>query len=150
VQVLSGRWGLERVAEGGTRLWAQLPRAPVTTSASTDEYDRPTSTRPKEESMSEVHVIPDDRTTWRVYDSRAAAPLSEHTNTTEAELAAHAHAAEVGAARVVVHDRYQRIHDAGTSPAGLRARAQRARVRQLDIVRERARRIARAGDYGTR
>jgi anti-sigma regulatory factor (Ser/Thr protein kinase) len=29
VQALSERWGLERVAAGGTRVWAQLPRAPL-------------------------------------------------------------------------------------------------------------------------
>ena len=30
VQTLSERWGVERAARGGTRVWAQLPRAPVT------------------------------------------------------------------------------------------------------------------------
>ena len=29
VQALSERWGLERVAAGGTRVWAQLARAPL-------------------------------------------------------------------------------------------------------------------------
>ena len=29
VQALSERWGMERVAEGGTRVWAQLARAPL-------------------------------------------------------------------------------------------------------------------------
>jgi len=29
VQALSERWGLERVAAGGTRVWAQLPRGPL-------------------------------------------------------------------------------------------------------------------------
>jgi anti-sigma regulatory factor (Ser/Thr protein kinase) len=29
VQTLSERWGLERVRDGGTRVWAQLSRAPV-------------------------------------------------------------------------------------------------------------------------
>jgi serine/threonine-protein kinase RsbW len=29
VQTLSERWGMERVADGGTRVWAQLARAPV-------------------------------------------------------------------------------------------------------------------------
>ena len=32
VQVLSERWGVERVAAGGTRVWAQLPRASLTAS----------------------------------------------------------------------------------------------------------------------
>jgi len=30
VQALSERWGVERVAQGGTRVWAQVPRAPLT------------------------------------------------------------------------------------------------------------------------
>jgi hypothetical protein len=29
VQMLSERWGMERACEGGTRVWAQLSRAPV-------------------------------------------------------------------------------------------------------------------------
>jgi anti-sigma regulatory factor (Ser/Thr protein kinase) len=29
VQTLSERWGMERVAQGGTRVWAQLARAPL-------------------------------------------------------------------------------------------------------------------------
>jgi hypothetical protein len=61
----------------------------------------------------------DDRSTWRVYDAEAAAPLSEHTNATEAELAARAHAENRDADRVVVHDRYNRPHDAAPPPAGL-------------------------------
>jgi hypothetical protein len=81
--------------------------------------------------MTEVHVIPDERTTWRVYHGDAAAPLSEHTNANEAELAARAHAQDRDAERVVVHDRYNRTHDAAPSPAGVSAGAQRARARQL-------------------
>ena len=90
--------------------------------------------------MSEVHVIPDDRTTWRVFDAGAREAVSEHTNATEAELAAQ----ERGADRVVVHDRYHRTHDAPILPVGARARALRARARGLDAVREQARRLARA------
>lgn len=93
--------------------------------------------------MTEVHVIPDERTTWRVYDADAAAPLSEHTNANEAELAARAHAQDRDAERVVVHDRYNRTHDAAPSPEGMSAREQRARARQLALVRERARQLAR-------
>jgi anti-sigma regulatory factor (Ser/Thr protein kinase) len=37
VQALSERWGLERVADGGTLVWAQLPRAPVTAPATSGE-----------------------------------------------------------------------------------------------------------------
>ena len=89
--------------------------------------------------MTEVHVIPDDRTTWRVYDPDTAAPLSEHTNATEAELAARAHAQERDLERVVVHDRYNRMHDAAPPRAGVSARDQRARARQLALVLERTR-----------
>ena len=69
--------------------------------------------------MSEVHVIPDNRTTWRVYHAGAREAVSEHTNATDAELAAQ----EQGADRFVVYDRYHRTHDAPTSPVGSRARA---------------------------
>ena len=90
--------------------------------------------------MSEVHVIPDDRTTWRVFDAGAREAVSEHTNATEAELAAQEH----GADRVVVHDRYHRTHDAPISLVGSRARAMRARTGRIDAVREQARRLTRA------
>jgi hypothetical protein len=39
----------------------------------------------------------------------------------------------------VVHDRYNRTHDAAPAPAGVSAREQRARARQLALVREHAR-----------
>jgi hypothetical protein len=94
--------------------------------------------------MTEVHVIPDQRSTWRVYHADEAAPLSEHTNATEAELAAQAYAQDRDAERVVVHDRYNRPHDAAQSPAGVSAGEQRARARQLALVRERAHHLARA------
>jgi hypothetical protein len=93
--------------------------------------------------MTELHVIADERTVWRVYDTDAAAPLSEHPSATEAELAARAHAQDRDAERVVIHDRYNRTHDAASAPVGVAAREQRARVRQLALVRERARQLAR-------
>jgi len=65
--------------------------------------------------MTEVHVVPDERTTWRVYDTDADAPISEHTNATDAEFAAQARADDCNAERVVVHDRYHRTHDAAPS-----------------------------------
>lgn len=95
--------------------------------------------------MIELHIIPDERnTTWRVFETDAAEPLSEHTNATEAELAAQARAADRGAERVVVHDRYHRTHDAAPSPAGVSAREQRTRARQVALAREGARQLARA------
>jgi hypothetical protein len=93
--------------------------------------------------MTEVHVIPDQRSTWRVYETDAAAPLSEHTNATEAEFAARARAQDRDAERVVVHDRYHRTHDAVPARARVPAREQHARARQLALVRERAHQLAR-------
>jgi hypothetical protein len=62
--------------------------------------------------MTELHVIPDERTrTWRVYRSDAAAPLSQHTDATEAELAALEWAEQSGAERILVHDCYHRVHE---------------------------------------
>ena len=89
--------------------------------------------------MIEVHVIPDQRGAWRVYDSDTAPPLSEHTSATEAELAARARAGERNADQVVVHDRYHRAHDEASSPAGDAAQQQDACARQLALVRELAR-----------
>src|SRR3954452_2457085 len=94
--------------------------------------------------MTEVHVVPDERTTWRVYDTDADAPISEHTNATEAELSARARAEDCDAERVVVHDRYHRTHDSAPSPAGEAARERLERTRQLASARERARQLARA------
>jgi hypothetical protein len=94
--------------------------------------------------MNEVHVVPDERSTWRVYDSDADAAVSEHASATEAELAARARAGDGDAARVVVHDRYHRAHEAEPSPAGEAARDQLERGRRLERVRERARKLARA------
>src|SRR3954452_24081134 len=94
--------------------------------------------------MTEVHVVPDEGTTWRVYDSDADAPISEHTYATEAELAARARAEDRNAERIVVHDRYHRTHHAAPSPAGTGPREQLERTRRLDRVRERARQLARA------
>ena len=89
--------------------------------------------------MTEVHVIPDERTTWRVYDRDAKAPLSEHTSATEAELAAQAHAQDRDAERVVIHDRYNRTHDVTPAPAWVSTREQWARLRRLALTRRRGR-----------
>ena len=94
--------------------------------------------------MTEVHVIPDERTIWRVYDAGAPEPVSEHTNATDAELAAMARAEDRDAQRVVVHDRYHRTHDAALLPAGAAARQRTQRTRRLARVREQARELARA------
>jgi hypothetical protein len=67
---------------------------------------------------------------------------SEHTGATEAELGA---GARLGPRRrsVVVHDGYNRTRDPPPAPAGVSAREQRARARQLALVREHASRLAR-------
>jgi serine/threonine-protein kinase RsbW len=142
VQALSERWGLERVAAGGTLVWAQLPRSPVSGAPSSGEPGNdararpalspipidqraggPRSTPAGRDTMTELHVIPDERTTWRVYEDGASAPLSEHTNATDAERAALTRAEGRDAPRVVVHDRYHRTHETTGSSAELQARA---------------------------
>ena len=89
--------------------------------------------------MTEVHFVPDERT-WRAYDTGAPEPDSEHTNASEAELAAKHRDAQ----RVVIHDRYHRTHDAALSPAGAAARERLERTRRLARVRELVRELARA------
>ena len=89
--------------------------------------------------MTELHVIPDEYTaTWRVCRSDAPAPLSRHTNATEAELAAQAWAEQFAAERVLVHDCYHRTHEltpqrsltgSGAHPSGAPGGAARARRR---------------------
>ena len=88
--------------------------------------------------MTEVHVIPDEQTTWRVYDAGLVEPVSEHTNATEAELAALTRAEKQGAERVVVHDRYHRTHEVFPSLAAAAARERLERARRLAHVLERA------------
>jgi hypothetical protein len=66
--------------------------------------------------MTVLHVVPDQRATWRVYETETPAPLSEHTNATDAERPAQARSNDRGAERVVVHDRYNRTHDLDSSP----------------------------------
>jgi hypothetical protein len=62
--------------------------------------------------MTTLHVMSDARGHWRVVDQAMAAPLSEHTTATEAESAAWQHARATGAGAVLVHDRYERTHNA--------------------------------------
>ena len=129
VHGLCERWGLEHVAAGGTRVWAQLARASAPASAeapgagpreiaSKTESQAARERRAQADArgkrpMTEVHFVPDERT-WRAYDTGAPEPDSEHTNASEAELAAKHRDAQ----RVVIHDRYHRTHDAALSPAG--------------------------------
>ena len=85
--------------------------------------------------MTELHVVPDERAaTWRLYATDASAPLSRHTNATEAEFAARAIANNRGANRIVVHDRYHRTHDAAASYARPEDRTPRERNPQLALA----------------
>jgi hypothetical protein len=54
-----------------------------------------------------VHVLPHRLGTWFVHREGDHEPLSEHGSETAAELAATRGA---GAAEVIVHDRYARVH----------------------------------------
>ena len=95
--------------------------------------------------MTEVHVIPDERTTWRVFEPEADAPLSEHASATEAEMAARALAHDRQAERVVMHDRYNRTRQVAPSPSDVAAREHRVRARKLALVRQRAYRLFHGG-----
>jgi len=94
--------------------------------------------------MTELHVIADERNTWRVYETDSPEALSDHTSATAAERAARARAEDRAVQRVVVHDRYHGTHDAALTRAGVSARERGARARQVALVRERARPIARS------
>jgi hypothetical protein len=162
VQALSERWGLERIAAGGTRVWAQLarhrcarrhpPRRPAwgrraiapQRQAKQRASGAKAAAAPGRNTMTELHVVGDARSTWRVYETDAVEALSEHTSATDAELDARARAEDRAVERVVVHDRHHRTHDTAPSPAGVSAREQAAGARQLALVRDRARRLARA------
>jgi len=57
-----------------------------------------------------VHVIPGRKGSWSVRTDADPVALSMHPSTTEAEWAAHRVARARGARRVIVHDRYGRLH----------------------------------------
>ena len=58
--------------------------------------------------MTVLHVVPDERGNWRVFEDAQRAPLFEHWTATHAEFAALSHARAQGDQEVVVHDRYGR------------------------------------------
>ena len=61
--------------------------------------------------MSEpIHVRCTDTGTWTVHPGDADAALSSHASESDAERAAQEHAARFGE-RVVIHDRYRRLHE---------------------------------------
>lgn len=55
-----------------------------------------------------LHVVPDERGRWRVYDPSRQAPLSEHDSATDAERTAWSHLSALGGQEIVLHDRYGR------------------------------------------
>jgi hypothetical protein len=68
-------------------------------------------------------VRSDDRGVWRVKPEGGDRILSAHVSETAAERAAAVHAAETGAAEIVVYDRYFRVHSRrATPPARHRSR----------------------------
>jgi hypothetical protein len=95
-----------------------------------------------------LHVIPDERSAiWRVFQEDVSGALSEHTNATDAEIAAQALAARLGAERIVVRDRYHRTRE--PSLAAVRTGARAARARQIVAIRERLHQTHRSGPRAT-
>ena len=58
-----------------------------------------------------LHVHSDRHGIWRVQPEGEPRVLSEHVSETDAERAAKRHAAATGAPEIVVHDRYDRVHN---------------------------------------
>ena len=56
-----------------------------------------------------LHVVADERGSWRVIDEATATVLSEHDSTTAAEIAAQLLAKAASADAILVHDRYNRV-----------------------------------------
>jgi hypothetical protein len=54
-----------------------------------------------------LHVVPDERGNWSLFEDARPAPLSRHSNATDAELQAWSRAGAQGD-EIVVHDRYGR------------------------------------------
>jgi hypothetical protein len=57
-----------------------------------------------------LHVVPDERGRWRIFEEPRRVALSQHDSATEAELWAWSHAS--GDQEIVVHDRYGRMRPA--------------------------------------
>ena len=57
-----------------------------------------------------IHVRCTDTGTWTVHPEGYEEPISTHSSETEAERAAHDHAAAHGGGHIVVRDRYRRTH----------------------------------------
>src|SRR3954471_15668359 len=125
IDALSERWGFERTAESGTRVWAELSYAPRLAEEEAGEQQLArragvtVAAGQPQSDPAEVHVVPDElAATWHVYDAGVAAPLSEHATETEAEALARACARIRGVRRIVIHDRYHRTREAPAASGG--------------------------------
>jgi hypothetical protein len=58
--------------------------------------------------MTMLHVVPDERGNWRLFEDARSVPLSRHDSATEAELWAWSRVGARGEEEIVVHDRYGR------------------------------------------
>ena len=61
--------------------------------------------------MQTLHVVPDTQGNWCVVDEDMGVPFSKHVSTTGAERAARSLAAAAHAEKILVHDRYHRMHE---------------------------------------
>jgi hypothetical protein len=117
--------GVERTAEVGTRVWAELSYARRAAASEAGEQEiarrafvQVIAGQPASD-PADVHVVPDERAaTWHVYDAGVAVRLSEHTTETEAEAVARVCARLRGVQRVVTHDRYHRTREASIAGGG--------------------------------
>ena len=71
------------------------------------------TTDPHTGSDAALHVIPGRKGSWSVRTEAGLNALSVHASTTDAERAACRLARARGSRRVVVHDRYCRLHTVG-------------------------------------
>ena len=62
--------------------------------------------------MTTLHVVPDQRGRWRVFEDEGPAPVSEHASATDAERRAWSQLYAGGGDEIVVHDRYGRTRPA--------------------------------------
>ena len=55
-----------------------------------------------------LHVVPDERGRWRIFQEAKPVPLSEHDSATEAERSAWSYLDELRGNEILIHDRYGR------------------------------------------
>ena len=67
-------------------------------------------TPPAQGRAAPIHVVPDRVGGWQVQREGVDQPLSAHNSATDAESAAVSEARATGRCDIVVHDRYDRIH----------------------------------------